>query len=74
MAESVSQRDFYGNRNMYYMAIQGISDGQTKADLFHDSHLDLQEHKRNPIAFHADMMGDILYYHQTIKQPDVQKL
>ncbi|KAL7485090.1 hypothetical protein ACHAW6_010683 [Cyclotella cf. meneghiniana] len=32
MAESVSQRNFYGNRNMYYMAAQGISEGQTEAD------------------------------------------
>ena len=70
MAESMSQRNFHGNRNMYYMATQGISEGQTEADLFHDSHLELQEHIRNPIAFHAEMMGDIMYYHHAIKQPD----
>jgi hypothetical protein len=25
---------------------------------------------RNPIVFHAEMMGDIMYFHQAIKQPD----
>jgi hypothetical protein len=70
MAESVSQRDFYGNRNMYYMAAQGTFNGQTEADLFHDSHLELQDRMRNPIAFHAEMMGDIMYFHQAIRQPD----
>ena len=39
MAKSVSQWNFYDNRNMYYMATQGISDGKTEADLFHNSHL-----------------------------------
>ncbi len=70
MAKSVSQGNFYGNRNMYYMDAQGISEGQTKANLFHDSHLEFQEHMKNAIAFHAEMMGDIMYYHQAIKQPN----
>ena len=42
MAKSICQWIFYGNRNIHYMATQGISDGQTEADLFHDSHLELQ--------------------------------
>ncbi len=25
---------------------------------------------RNPIAFHAEMMGDIMYYCDAIKEPD----
>ncbi len=73
MAESVFQWNFYGNRNMYYMITQGISEGQTEPDLFHNSHLELQECMRNPIAFHAEMMGDIMYYHQVIKQPDASE-
>jgi hypothetical protein len=28
---------------------------------------------RNPIAFHAKMMGDIIYYHQALKQPDASQ-
>jgi hypothetical protein len=38
---------------------------QTDEDLFHDSHLQLQERMRNPIAFHAEMMGN--------RQPNVKK-
>jgi hypothetical protein len=58
MADSVSQRDFYGARNMHYMAHKSTI-GETPEDLFHDAHLELQERMRNPIAFHAEMMGDI---------------
>jgi hypothetical protein len=36
----------------------------------HDFHLDLQERMRHPIAFHAEMMGNIMYYHQALQQPD----
>ncbi len=46
---------------------------ETPEDLFHDQHLDLQERTRNPITFHAGMMGDIMYYHQALQQPDAQK-
>jgi hypothetical protein len=28
---------------------------------------------RNPIAFHTDMMGDIMYLQQVLKQPDAKK-
>jgi hypothetical protein len=63
MAESVSQQDFYGNTNMYYMVAHSVFNGQTEADLFHNFHLELQECKRNSIAFHAEMMGDIMYFH-----------
>ncbi len=42
-------------------------------DLFHDSHLELQEHMRNPIAFHAEMMGDIMYLNQALQQPDAKE-
>jgi hypothetical protein len=62
MADSVSQQDFYGNAHMHYMASQSLM-GETPKDLFHDSHLELQERMRNPIAFHAEMMGDIMYLH-----------
>jgi hypothetical protein len=45
----------------------------TPEDLFHDQHLELQERMENPIAFHAKMMGDIMYYHQTLQQPDAKQ-
>ena len=71
MAESVSQRNFFGDKNMHYMAHKSTI-GETKEDLFHDSHLKLQERMRNPIAFHAEMMGDIMYLQQALRQPDAK--
>ncbi len=59
VAESVSQQDFYKNQGMHYMASQATT-GDTDEDLYHNAHLHLQEHMRNPIAFHAEMMGDIM--------------
>jgi hypothetical protein len=72
MAESVSQRNFYGNQGMHYMASQATT-GNTDEDLFQDTHLQLQECMRNPIAFHAEMMGDIMYLQQALKQPDAKE-
>ena len=68
MAESVSQQDFYGNRDMHYMALLSICeiDYATK----HDQHLELQERMQRPIVFLSEMMGDIMYLHQALKQPD----
>ena len=73
MDESVSQRDFYGDSTMHYIAASSIQDVQTEADLFHDYHLGLQDRMRDPIAFHAEMMGDIMYYHQAIQQDDASE-
>jgi hypothetical protein len=72
MADSVSQRDFYGARNMHYMATESLI-GETPEDLFHDAHLELQERMRNPIALHAKMMGDIMYLNQALRQPDAKE-
>jgi hypothetical protein len=55
MAESVSQKISYSNRNMYYMAAQGTFNRQMEADLFHFSCLERQESMRNRIAFHAEI-------------------
>jgi hypothetical protein len=51
------------------MASQATN-GNTYEDLFHDAHLQLQEQMRNPIAFHAEIMGDIMYLQQAQKQPN----
>jgi hypothetical protein len=72
MAEYVSQQDFYGNQGMHYMTSQAAN-GDTNEDLFHNTHLQLQEHMRNPIAFHAKMVGDIMYLQQGLKQPDAKE-
>ena len=60
MAESVSQQDFFGDQSMHYMALQAIM-SKTSEDIFHDSHLQLQERMRDPVVFHAEMMGNIMY-------------
>ncbi len=39
-------------------------------DCLHNSHLDLQDCMRHPIAFLAEMMGDVIYLHQALRQPD----
>ncbi len=69
MEDSVPQREFFGNSQMHYMASQAALEG-TEEDLFHDAHLDLQERMQNPVSFHAEMMGDIMYLHQALKQRD----
>jgi hypothetical protein len=72
MAESVSQQDFYGNQGMHFMASQATT-GNTDEDLFQNAQLQLQEHMRNTIAFCAEMMGDIMYLQQALKQPDAKE-
>ncbi len=68
MAESVSQQDFYGRDKMHYMASQAMCEHDYKH--LHDSHLDLQDRMRHPIPFCAEMMGDIMYLHHALCQPD----
>jgi hypothetical protein len=57
---------------MHYMSSQATM-GKMDEDLFHDSHLQLQEQMRNPIAFHVEMMGDIMYLQQALRQPDAKE-
>jgi hypothetical protein len=62
MAKSTSQQGFFGTSGMHYMAnLSTTAFNETPEDSFHDYHLDLHEHMQNPIVFHAEMMGDILY-------------
>jgi hypothetical protein len=72
MAKSVSQRNFYGCGNMHYMAAKSVCEHDYSAD--HDSHLELQEGMHHPIAFLAELMGDIMYLHQALRQPDSREL
>jgi hypothetical protein len=65
MAESVAQ-------GMHNMAHQSTL-SETNEDLFHNAHLELQEWMQNPIAFHAEMMGNILYLQQALRQPDAKE-
>jgi hypothetical protein len=42
-------------------------------DCLHNSHLDLQDCMRHPITFLAEMMVDIMYLHQALRQPDARE-
>jgi hypothetical protein len=57
---------------MHYMASQATT-GNTDEDLLHDAHLQLQEQMRNPIVFHAEMMGATMYLQQALKQPNAKE-
>jgi hypothetical protein len=70
--ESVSQQDFYGRDKMQYMASQAVCEHDYER--LHGSHLDLQDRMHHPIAFLAEMMGDIMYLHQVLNQPDSREL
>ncbi len=73
MAESVFQWNFYRDQGMHYMASQATT-SNTDEDLFHDTHLQLQKQMRNPIAFHAEMLDDIMYLQQSLKQPNAKEI
>jgi hypothetical protein len=68
MADSISQRNFYGPSGMHYMSASATAgcndDGQTPENFSHDEHLALQNRMSHPIAFHAEMMGTIMYLNQ----------
>ncbi len=53
---------------MHYMASQAVC--KHDYDRLHDSHLDLQDCMHHPIAFLSEMMGDVMYLHQALHQPD----
>ena len=68
MAESVSQREFFGKDKMHYMAACAVTEHDY--DRAHDLHLLLQDRMRHPIAFLAEMMGDVMHLHQALRQPN----
>jgi hypothetical protein len=75
MAKSIDQCSFFGSSGMHYTstcatATTGDDNGQTMKDCQHDAHLSLQDCMSNLIAFHAEMMGDIMYLNQALCQPD----
>ncbi len=71
MAESVSQWEFYGKDKKYYMVSHAMCEDDY--EYLHDSHLDLQECMRHPIMLLSEMMGDIIYLHQALDQPDARE-
>ena len=77
MAESADQRNFFGTSKMHYMVHRATTahdnDGQTVEDHQHNAHLDLQDRMSHPIAFHVEMIGDIMYLNQALCQPNADK-
>ena len=78
MTDSVDQRSFFGSSKMHYMVANSTitacdDDGQTVEDRQHDAHLALQDRMSHPLAFHAEMMGAIMYFNQAIRQPDAER-
>jgi hypothetical protein len=73
-AESVSQQKFCSRDKMHYIASQAMCEHDYEC-LHNNSHLDLQERMHHPIAFLAEMMGDIKYLHQALclRQPDARE-
>jgi hypothetical protein len=55
---------------MHYMVSQAICEHDY--DCLYYSHLDLQDCMRHPVMFLAEMMGDIMYLHQALCQPDAR--
>jgi hypothetical protein len=66
MAESVSQREFFGKDKMHYTAARAVT--EQDYDCAHDLHLSLQDQMHHPIAFFAEMMGDVMHLHQALWQ------
>ena len=61
---------------MHYMAATAESYEYTNEytpDFMHNKHLTLHDNMSHPIAFHAQMTGDIMYLHQALQQPDAAK-
>jgi hypothetical protein len=56
---------------MHYMASQAVCEHDNVC--LHNSHLDLQDRMRYLIALLAEMMGDIMYLHQALQQPDARE-
>ena len=73
MSESIESKAFWGNRNMHYRADRAIAPTPSNHDAFHDWYLEMAELMRHPIAFHAEMMGDIMYLNQALKQHDADE-
>ena len=73
MQESASQQNFFGCS--YYMSASSIlAEDLSPSDCDHgerhETELQLQGRMCNRIAFHAEMMGDIMYFYQALKQSD----
>ena len=65
MAESVSQRKFFGNDKMHYMAARAVTEHDYNRA--QDEHLSLQDRMHHPIAFLSEMLGNTMHLHQALR-------
>ena len=54
----------------YAAEVEEHIDNAFPFDLSHGSYLWMEEQVRKPLAFMADEVGDVMYYHQAMNQPD----
>jgi hypothetical protein len=57
----------------YEAIISSPDDAEIQYTQEHEDHLSLQEHMHHHIAFNTEMMGDIIFFHQVLQQPDAVK-
>ena len=78
MQDSVSQRSFYRNKGMYYIANKSILSNPAEAEVQfirdHEEHSSFQERLCHPLVFHAEMMGDIIYFHKVLQHSDAEEI
>ena len=70
MQQSASQQSLFGHS--YCMSASStLAEDLAPSDCDdvekHERELQLQDRMHNPIASHAEMMGDIMYFHQALK-------
>lgn len=63
MANAANQKGFVRKMGMHYMT-SSLNIEETPEDFFHDHHLELQGQMSHPVAFHAEIIGNIMYFQQ----------
>ena len=58
----------------YATEVESLLDSAFPFEISHDSHLWMEEWMRKPVAFMADKVVDVMYYHQAMNQPDIWEL
>ena len=71
MHQSASQQNFFGHS--YYISVsstlaEDLSPSDCDDEERHETQCQLEDTMLNPITFHAEMMGDIMNFHQSLKQ------
>ena len=50
--------------------MESLIDSAFPFEASNDTYLQMEEWTRHPLVFMANKMGDVMYYHQEINQPD----